>query len=79
MWGLWFHLCVLDNSGHGAIKVEDFAEHVVLLKAEENSKITEEFETIAVDVPFTHHAAQFSRNKPKNRYKNIIPCKLPLL
>ena len=72
-------MCVLDDSRHGAIKVEDFAEHVDLLKAEEDSKITEEFETITVDASFTHHAAQLSRNKPKNRYKNIIPCKLPLL
>ena len=66
---------VIDNTGRGTIKVEDFAEHVVLLKAEENCKITEEFETIVVDAPYTHHAAQLACNKPKNRYKNIIPCK----
>ena len=58
--------------------MEDFAEHVVLLKAEENSKITEEFKSVVVDVPYTHHAAQLSRNKAKNRYKNIIPCKFPI-
>ena len=79
MLDLFFHLCVLDNNGQCTVKVEDFPVHVNLLMAKKNSKISEEFETIAVDASFTHHAARLSFNRPKNRYKNLIPCKFHLL
>ena len=65
----------MQKPGHSAIKTEDFTEHVVLLKAEKETKLKEEFELLAVDAPFTQHAAKLLCNKSKNRYKNIIPRK----
>lgn len=67
---------VADNSELSTIQAEDFAEHVVLMKDEGNAIITEEFESISVDAPFTHHAGKIVCNKAKNRYKNILPCKI---
>lgn len=66
---------MVENCGHKAIRVKDFTEHVALLKAENDRKIIEEFELLAVDAPFTQHAANLLCNKAKNRYLNITPCK----
>jgi len=66
---------MVENSGHKAIKIKDFNEHVAFMKAENCAKIVEEFESLAVDIPFTQHAARLLCNKVKNRYKNIAPCK----
>ena len=66
--------CVLDLSKRVAVKVEDFAEHVASIKAQNGAKIIEEFESLVIDAPFTQHAAKLLRNKTKNRYKNVIPC-----
>lgn len=66
----------MEKPGHSAIKVEDFTEHVALLKAEKDAKLADEFELVDLDVPFTQHAAKLLCNKSKNRYKNIIPCKI---
>ena len=68
-----------DNSEHSPIQVEDFAEHVVLMKDEGDAIISEEFESMVVDAPFTQHAGNMICNKLKNRYKDILPCKSNLL
>ena len=65
---------VVDTSEFSTIQVEDFAEYVILMKDEGNAVISEEFESIVVDAPFTQHAGKMICNKPKNRYKNILPC-----
>ena len=57
-----------------AIRVEDFTEHVASINAQNGAKIIEEFGSLVVDTPFTHHAAKLLCNKTKNRYKNVIPC-----
>ena len=60
-----------------AIKLENFCDHVVLIKAQNCAKLIEEFESLAVtDTPFTEHATKLFCNKTKNRYKNITPCEL---
>ena len=69
------HTFAVEKPGHSVIKVEDFTEHVALLKAEKETNLTEEFELATVNIPFTQHAAELLCNKSKNRYKNIIPCK----
>ena len=71
---LSIYCIVADNSELSTIQVEDFAEHVVLMKEEGNAVISEEFESIVVDAPFSQHAGKMICNKPKNRYKNILPC-----
>ena len=48
---------------------------MAVLKRENDTKATEEFELIAVNAPFTQHAAKLLSNKAKNRYENIVPCK----
>lgn len=63
------------NSIHKAIKVNDFAEQVTQ-EIENKEKCLEEFELLATNVPFTQHAAKLHCNELKNRYKNIVPCKL---
>ena len=66
---------MIDTSGREAIKVENFTEHVALLKASKDRKLIEEFESLDFVMPFTQHAARLLCNKPKNRYKNIAACK----
>lgn len=61
---------------HFPIKVEDFPEHVALMRSDNSIRFEREYETISVDLPFSHHAAKLYANVPKNRYKNIIPRKL---
>ena len=67
---------MVERSGRKPIKIEDFTEHIALLKADNESKTMEEFESLIVNAPFTQHAARLLCNKTKNRYINIAPCKL---
>ena len=67
---------VLDVSvSHTVIKVEDFPEHVLLLKSEDGSNLSNEYESLEVNVTFTQYAAKMPINIAKNRYKNIVACK----
>ena len=61
-------------SKHLPVKVEDFPEHVALMQSDDSIRFEKEYDTIMVDIPFSHHAARLYANGPKNRYKNIIPC-----
>ena len=73
---LLYLLCLLEKSDKWPIKQEDFCDHVASVKAQNGAKLIEEFESLVVDAPFTQHAAKLLRNKAKNRYKNVTPCKL---
>lgn len=64
-----------EHPGHKPIKIDDFTEHVASLKADDEARMIEEFESLTVNAPFTQHAAKLLRNKIKNRYKNIAACK----
>lgn len=68
-------LCLLDNSDKLPVRLEDFCDHVASIKAQNGIKLIQEFESLVVDAPFTQHAAKLLRNKTKNRYKNVTPCK----
>lgn len=76
-----FWLCVtnVDMSKHLPVKVEDFPEHVALMQSDDSIRFEREYDTIAVDGPFSQHAAKFYANATKNRYKNIIPRKFVIL
>ena len=52
--------------------MKDFTEQV---DAESKEKFVEQFELLTTNIPFTQHAAKSLCNEPKNRYKNIVPCK----
>ena len=71
-------MCVtyLELSKHLPVKVEDFPEHVALMQSDDSIRFEREYETIAVDGPFSQHAAKHYANASKNRYKNIIPREL---
>ena len=72
-------LCLLDKSDKLPIKLEDFCDHIVSIKAQNGAKLIQEFESLVINAPFTNHAAKLLRNKTKNRYNNVIPCKLTQL
>ena len=55
--------------------MEDFPEHVSLLKSGDKSNLNAEYESLRVNAPFTQYAAKMPVNIPKNRYKNIVACK----
>ena len=56
--------------------MDDFPEHVALMESRNGTQFKQEYNSISVEVPFTQHAAKLKVNIPKNRYKDIIPCKL---
>ena len=72
-------LCLLDKSDKLPIKMEDFCDHIVSIKAQNGAKLIQEFESLVINAPFTNHAAKLLRNKTKNRFENVIPCKLTQL
>ena len=69
-------LYIADVSiSHTVIKVEDFPEHVSLLKSGDKSSLNANYESLKVKAPFTQFAAKMPVNIAKNRYKNIVACK----
>lgn len=66
----------VDTSEHHPVKVDDFPEHVALMQSKNGIRFKEEYNSITVNVPFSQHAAKLNVNIPKNRYKDITPCKL---
>ena len=59
------------------IKKNDFAQHMALLRSDMEEGFKMEYESL--DMPeweFTQYNAKVTVNKNKNRYINIIPCKL---
>ena len=73
---LLYLLCLLEKSDKLPIKVEGFCDHVASMKTQNGVSLVQEFESLVIDAPFTRHAAKLLRNKTKNRYKNVTPCKL---
>ena len=57
------------------IKVDDFPEHVAMMRSKKNEQFEVDYESMVVNVPFTQHNAKLHVNASKNRYKNIVPCK----
>jgi len=57
------------------IKVDDYPEHVALMRSKKNQQFKADYESMVVDIPFTQHTANLHVNASKNRYKDIVPCK----
>ena len=66
------HAATADNK---PIKVEDFAEHYAMLQSNMNQQFRTDYESLVSSTEYTFHAARLGVNIPKNRYKNILPCK----
>ncbi|XP_065834466.1 receptor-type tyrosine-protein phosphatase delta-like [Oscarella lobularis] len=54
------------------VRISDFENHVRRLQANGNSKFTQEYEAIKVDMEFTSSQSLLQCNEEKNRYSNIV-------
>uniref|UniRef100_A0A8C1T4G8 protein-tyrosine-phosphatase n=1 Tax=Cyprinus carpio TaxID=7962 RepID=A0A8C1T4G8_CYPCA len=57
---------------HPPIPISELAEHTELLKANDNLKLSQEYESIDPGQQFTWDHSNLEVNKPKNRYANVI-------
>uniref|UniRef100_A0A1I8NX96 protein-tyrosine-phosphatase n=1 Tax=Stomoxys calcitrans TaxID=35570 RepID=A0A1I8NX96_STOCA len=56
---------------HPPIPISEFANHVERLKANDNQKFSQEYESIEPGQQFTWDNSNYEYNKPKNRYANV--------
>ncbi|XP_025833935.1 tyrosine-protein phosphatase Lar, partial [Agrilus planipennis] len=59
-------------ASHPPIPISEFSEHVEHLKANENMKFSQEYESIEPGQQFTWDHSNMEINKAKNRYANVI-------
>ncbi|XP_065806739.1 receptor-type tyrosine-protein phosphatase delta isoform X15 [Labrus bergylta] len=64
------HLSSMAN--HPPIPIMDLADHQERLKANDNLKFSQEYESIDPGQQFTWEHSNLEVNKPKNRYANVI-------
>ncbi|KAF3835237.1 hypothetical protein F7725_027795, partial [Dissostichus mawsoni] len=57
---------------HPPIPISELAEHTEVLKANDNLKLSQEYESIDPGQQFTWEHSNLEVNKPKNRYANVI-------
>ncbi|XP_066503468.1 receptor-type tyrosine-protein phosphatase S isoform X4 [Hoplias malabaricus] len=57
---------------HPPIPISELSEHTELLKANDNLKLSQEYESIDPGQQFTWEHSNLEVNKPKNRYANVI-------
>ncbi|KAL6468172.1 hypothetical protein MHYP_G00238490 [Metynnis hypsauchen] len=57
---------------HPPIPISELAEHTELLKANDNLRLSQEYESIDPGQQFTWEHSNLEVNKPKNRYANVI-------
>ncbi|XP_041752560.1 receptor-type tyrosine-protein phosphatase S isoform X2 [Coregonus clupeaformis] len=57
---------------HPPIPITELAEHTDLLKANDNLRLSQEYESIDPGQQFTWEHSNLEVNKPKNRYANVI-------
>ncbi|XP_024143456.1 receptor-type tyrosine-protein phosphatase delta isoform X30 [Oryzias melastigma] len=59
-------------ANHPPIPISEFADHLERLKANDNLKFSQEYESIDPAQQFTWEHSNLEVNKPKNRYANVI-------
>uniref|UniRef100_A0A3P9L1C4 Receptor-type tyrosine-protein phosphatase S n=1 Tax=Oryzias latipes TaxID=8090 RepID=A0A3P9L1C4_ORYLA len=64
------HLSSMAN--HPPIPISELADHLERLKANDNLKFSQEYESIDPAQQFTWEHSNLEVNKPKNRYANVI-------
>ncbi|XP_028163729.1 tyrosine-protein phosphatase Lar isoform X1 [Ostrinia furnacalis] len=57
---------------HPPISISELGEHIERLKANDNHKFSQEYESIEPGQQFTWDHSNMEVNKPKNRYANVI-------
>ncbi|XP_054863551.1 receptor-type tyrosine-protein phosphatase S isoform X27 [Amphiprion ocellaris] len=66
------NLHLSSMASHPPIPVMDLADHLERLKANDNLKFSQEYESIDPGQQFTWEHSNLEVNKPKNRYANVI-------
>uniref|UniRef100_A0A672HZM7 Receptor-type tyrosine-protein phosphatase delta n=1 Tax=Salarias fasciatus TaxID=181472 RepID=A0A672HZM7_SALFA len=61
-----------DESVHPPVPISELADHIERLKANDNLKFSQEYESIDPGQQFTWENSNLEVNKPKNRYANVI-------
>ncbi|XP_067353333.1 protein tyrosine phosphatase receptor type Db isoform X8 [Channa argus] len=59
-------------ASHPPIPISEMADHIERLKANDNLKFSQEYESIDPGQQFTWENSNLEVNKPKNRYANVI-------
>ncbi|XP_059500549.1 receptor-type tyrosine-protein phosphatase S isoform X35 [Stegostoma tigrinum] len=59
-------------ANHPPIPISELADHIERLKANDNLKFSQEYESIDPGQQFTWEHSNMEVNKPKNRYANVI-------
>uniref|UniRef100_A0A674KD78 Receptor-type tyrosine-protein phosphatase S n=1 Tax=Terrapene triunguis TaxID=2587831 RepID=A0A674KD78_9SAUR len=65
-----FHF--VSMASHPPIPILELADHIERLKANDNLKFSQEYESIDPGQQFTWEHSNLEVNKPKNRYANVI-------
>ncbi|XP_045557328.1 receptor-type tyrosine-protein phosphatase delta isoform X23 [Salmo salar] len=66
------NLHLSSMASHPPIPILDLADHLERLKANDNLKFSQEYESIDPGQQFTWEHSNLEVNKPKNRYANVI-------
>ncbi|XP_047241252.1 receptor-type tyrosine-protein phosphatase S-like isoform X33 [Girardinichthys multiradiatus] len=66
------NLHLSSMASHPPIPIMELADHVERLKANDNLKFSQEYESIDPGQQFTWEHSNLEVNKPKNRYANVI-------
>uniref|UniRef100_A0A8C2XBL7 protein-tyrosine-phosphatase n=1 Tax=Cyclopterus lumpus TaxID=8103 RepID=A0A8C2XBL7_CYCLU len=64
--------CHPGMMSHPPIPISELSEHIELLKANDNLRLSQEYESIDPSQQFTWEHSNLEVNKPKNRYANVI-------
>jgi len=63
---------VIGQSTYVPVKAEDFPEHVATMMAKKDVQFDSAYQSLSLSIEFSKHAA----NAYKNRYLDIVPCKM---
>uniref|UniRef100_A0A4W6GAC4 Receptor-type tyrosine-protein phosphatase delta n=1 Tax=Lates calcarifer TaxID=8187 RepID=A0A4W6GAC4_LATCA len=67
------HLYVVGcMASHPPVPISELADHIERLKANDNLKFSQEYESVDPGQQFTWENSNLEVNKPKNRYANVI-------
>ncbi|KAM7394177.1 hypothetical protein PAMP_020991 [Pampus punctatissimus] len=59
-------------ASHPPVSISELADHIERLKANDNLKFSQEYESVDPGQQFTWENSNLEVNKPKNRYANVI-------
>uniref|UniRef100_A0A8D3CWD2 Receptor-type tyrosine-protein phosphatase delta n=1 Tax=Scophthalmus maximus TaxID=52904 RepID=A0A8D3CWD2_SCOMX len=66
------HNVVGRMASHPPVPISEMADHIERLKANDNLKFSQEYESVDPGQQFTWENSNLEVNKPKNRYANVI-------